>query len=383
MRWIKRVLLAVVALLTITLAALLLSGKGDTVRLVWDFNFSAPDQPFDPKDTAAPPDYALEKNWAALPHREDLANIMPPGLEREVEQGKAPVDVFFVHPTGFLKGHSWTFSMDPATSTEENTQWMIVNQAGAFNGCCNIYAPRYRQASIFTYFNVDETTRDQVLAFAYQDVARAFDYYLEHYNDGRPVMLASHSQGTHHAIRLLREKIDRTPLARRLVAAYLIGGGLKTEEFSGLRDISLCDSPRELGCAVHWDTFSMAVLEDAENTGNVCTNPLTWKLNGGLAHKGLHVGAVASAGEYFLRLSGDDSARGVRFDDMGAPVAHLVEAQCRGGRLYITDQTHIVLGGSSGLDGNYHGLDYAVFYMDIRENARLRVTTYLVLDHDH
>jgi hypothetical protein len=45
---------------------------------------------------------------------------------------------------------------------------MMANQASAYNGCCNVYAPRYRQANIFAYFRGN---RDEVLAF---------DYFLEH-----------------------------------------------------------------------------------------------------------------------------------------------------------------------------------------------------------
>ncbi len=378
MRWIKRILMVALALPVLGVALMFLTGRGDIVRLVWDFNFAGPDQPFDPADAVPPPDYALAQNWGALPDRDDLGDVYPPGVELEVVQGESPVDVFYVHPTGFLKGSSWTFTMDPDTSTEENTRWMISNQAGAYNGCCNVYAPRYRQASIFTYFSVDEAERDRILGFAYQDVARAFDYFLEHYNEGRPFILASHSQGTHHGVRLLREQIDGTPLADRLVAAYLIGGGLEEEkEFSGLSDITLCDAPEQVGCAIHWDTFSMATLEDAEETGIVCTNPLTWKLHGGLAGREQHLGAVPGAGEYHLELSGDDRARGVRFDDMGEPMPNHVEALCQGGRLYITDQSGNAFGERGGFGGNYHGLDYSIFYMDIRENAKQRTAAYL------
>ena len=250
MRWIKRILVTVIALVLVGLAALFLSGNGRMVKLVWDFNFAAPDMPFDPADAVAAPDYSEEKNWGALAHRQDLADIVPEGMMPEVTQGSAPVDVFYVHPTGFLKGSSWTFSMDPNTSTEENTRWMIANQASAYNSCCNVYAPRYRQASIFTYFAVDEPTRDEILGFAYQDVERAFNYFLEHYNQGRPFILASHSQGTHHSIALLQKKIDGTALAERMVAAYIIGGGLKKDDFAGLQDIALCDSPTQLNCPI-------------------------------------------------------------------------------------------------------------------------------------
>jgi hypothetical protein len=121
----------------------------------------------------------------------------------------------------------------------------------------------------------------------------------------------------------------------------------------------------------------MDALEDAEETGIVCTNPLTWELGGGLAGKEHHLGAVPAAGEYHLELSGDDSARGVRFDDMGEPLPQHVEALCKGGRLYITDQSDNAFGERGGFGGNYHGLDYAIFYMDIRENARQRAAAYL------
>ena len=347
------------------------------LKMVWDFNFAQPDQPFDPADAVAAPDYTDEANWAALADRDDLADMIPEGVVREVEQGDAPVDVFFIHPTGFLKGSSWTFSMDADTSTEENTKWMIANQASPYNGCCNVYAPRYRQASIFTYFTQDEAGRDEILDFAYTDVERAFNHFLEHYNEGRPFIIASHSQGTHHGIRLLQRRIDGTELADRVIAAYLIGGGLEREEFDGLQDMALCDSPDQLHCAVHWDTYSVATMAEQEDSDIVCTNPLTWQLDGGLAGKESHVGALGASGEYHLELSGDDAARGVEFKPLGAPIPNYVEAQCDGGRLFITDQDDTPFGERGSFGGTYHGLDYPIFYMDIRDNVKLRVATFL------
>lgn len=113
----------------------------------------------------------------------DLADLTPAGSKNLVNQGDAPADVFFIHPTGFLKGTSWIFSMDENTATEENTKWMMANQASVYNGCCNVYAPRYRQASIFAFFG-DEEIKNEVLGFAYQDVVQAFKYYIKHYNKG-------------------------------------------------------------------------------------------------------------------------------------------------------------------------------------------------------
>lgn len=380
MKTLRNVLLGLVAIIALAIGAAFLTGNGQMLMFGWAFLFGGPSLPFDPADAVPPPDYADPANWAALPEREGLEDMIPAGVTRDVAQGDAPVDVFFIHPTGFLKGEGWTFSMDPDTATEENTAWMMANQASAYNGCCNVYAPRYRQASIFAYLK-GEAVRQQVLGFAYQDVARAFDYFLEHLSSGRPFIVASHSQGTHHGARLVKERIDGTPLARRLVAAYLIGGGIPAAQFDGLEDIGLCTDAQDLHCVVHWDTYSEAVIDDEfpDRQGNVCVNPLSWEVNGGLADRDQHAGAVPVSGRFQIGLGGDDAATGVVFEPLGAPIPHLVQAQCRNGVLFITDQSGTAfgaIGGSFG-QGNYHGLDYPIFHMDIRENARLRTAAYL------
>jgi len=380
MKVFRRIVLGLVVILGLAIGGLFATGNGALLTLGWAFLFGGPSLPFNPDDAVGPPDYSDPKNWAALPGRLGLEDMIPVGAEESATQGNAPVDVFFIHPTGFLTGKSWTFSMDPSTATEENTQWMMANQASAYNGCCNVFAPRYRQANIFAYFKGAEI-REEVLGFAYKDIERAFEYFLADYNQGRPFIIASHSQGTHHGARLLKDRIDGTPLADRLVAAYIIGGGIAATHFDDMQDIGLCENATDLHCAVHWDTYSEAVIDDElpDRAGNVCVNPLTWQVDGGLAGKEQHAGAVAVSGNFQVALTGNDAATGVVFEPLGAPIPNMLEAQCRNGVLYITDQSDTPFGSAGGLfgAGNYHGLDYPVFHMDIRENARLRVAAYL------
>ena len=380
MKILKRIALGLVAVVILGVGALFISGNGSLLTLGWAFLFGGPSLPFDPVDAVAPPDYADPASWAALPEREGLEDRTPAGVVETVEQGQAPVDVFFIHPTGYLRGSNWTFSMDPDTATEENTHWMMANQASTYNGCCNVYAPRYRQASIFAYFRSPEI-REQVLGFAYQDVERAFEYFLTHYSQGRPFIIASHSQGTHHGARLLKDRIDGTPLADRLVAAYLIGGGVPSSEFAGMLDIGLCQDATDLHCAVHWDTYSEAAIdtEMPDRVGNVCINPLSWQIDGGLAGREQHLGAVPVSGRFQIQLTGDNAASGMVFEPLAAPIEHMLQAQCRNGVLFITDQSDTAFGSAGGFfgAGNYHGLDYPVFHMDIRENAKQRVAVYL------
>ena len=383
MRIINRIILGLVGFTALILGCVYLGVFGPMIQQLPTVMFGSPEKPFNTDQVVPQLDYSLLDSWVARPEVDDVADLLPAGLtipENAVVQGEAPVDVFFTHPTGFLRGSSWIYTLDRDTATEENTQWMMANQASAFNGCCNVYAPRYRQGSIFAYLNGDDI-REQVLGFAYQDVAAAFDYFIDQLNEGRPFIIASHSQGSHHSIRLLREKVNGSALVNRMVAAYVIGGNIAKKEFDDLLDVGLCDGPLQTGCAVHWDTWSESVINKPPESAylNACVNPLSWSVDGGLAAKSEHVGAVPIHGDFQVSMSGQDRPSGVVFEALDAPIEKAVQAQCKGGFLFITDQSENdfgLAGGSFG-GGNYHGLDYPIFHMDIRENAKLRSEKFL------
>jgi hypothetical protein len=52
---------------------------------------------------------------------------------------------------------------------------------------------------------------------------KTFEYFLEHFSQGRPFVLASHPRARTHLKRLLAEKESTAPLFDRMVAAYAIG----------------------------------------------------------------------------------------------------------------------------------------------------------------
>jgi len=174
------------------------------------------------------PDYANEKYWAALPNRKDACDTTPSQQFKDV-QADAPVDVFFVHPTTYTKKpkegtYKWNADVNDAELNKKTDESTILYQASVFNGAAKIYAPRYRQAHLSVFFTKDTMTYYGPLAVAYADVKDAFHCYIEHYNNGRPFIVASHSQGTVLARRLVRDVIESdSALDKRLVAAYLIG----------------------------------------------------------------------------------------------------------------------------------------------------------------
>ncbi len=146
------------------------------------------------------PDYSQERNWAALPTVKDQADLTPKGLKDG--QATAIADVFYVHPTIYSdtrKGNDqWNASLADEKLNESVDDTAIKNQASIFNAAGRVYAPRYRQAHLNVFRRRGTEVAEGALDLAYQDVLAAFDYFLENYNEGRPIIIASHSQGTLH-----------------------------------------------------------------------------------------------------------------------------------------------------------------------------------------
>jgi len=371
----------VAAALALIGIGLSVSGLGGRLFFMAFVAYGQPAGEFDPADAVAAPDYVLPENWAALPTKQDPSDLVPEGIEAAV-QGEHPVDVFFIHPTGFLTSGSWNSPMDVNSGTEENTQWMMANQASAFNGCCNIYAPRYREANIFSYFG-EPAVRDAVLGFAYADVKRAFEYFLEHESGGRPFIVASHSQGSHHAKRLLKEVIDASDLHQRMVAAYMIGSiviPVSPSWFNEMTHIAPCQNARDLHCVVAWDTMPEGAPPMERSEESLCTNPLSWQVNEALAEASLNEGAVVPVGTFNTTMGrNEDLPTDQLIGALGKPASGQTWARCQGGSLYARDQQGTAFEASSSDDmGTYHKLDYSLFYMNIRNNAQLRSNQYLM-----
>ena len=349
---------------------------GNTLKVVvW---LTAPSHGWDLTLKAAAPDYSQSIAWAARPDIESLATSSPKGFP--ARPGARAVDVFFIHPTGFLNGSEWNSPINLSSRTEENTKWMLVNQASAFSDCCNVYAPRYREASIFRYMDAPPDIAEKSMDFAYADVERAFQYYLDHENQGRPFIIASHSQGTTHAFRLIQNQIDGKAVAGRMIAAYTIGSQITNEEAAQLKTVQVCNTPSQMGCLVHWATFGDGGKPTDDMKRNlVCVNPLSWLRDGPRAPASQHKGGVPASGKFSTKIWGDDSPQGVVFEPLKAPLPKQAWAECKDGLLYVADQADTPFANLIIPGKNYHGLDYPLFYMDIRENVRLRVETFMNL----
>jgi hypothetical protein len=323
------------------------------------------------------PDYAQADSWAAWPGRPGAVQALAPGLPDAGVAEAQKVDVFFIHPTTDLFGSAANARYDePGATSTQIEQGVMRFQASAFNACCRIYAPHYRQAALRNFHGAEDAQAQAAFALAYSDVLSAFNYYLAHENHGRPFIIASHSQGSLHGLRLVQERIAGTPLQKQMVAAYLIGYTLPLAiEATGL---PMCRSATQTGCLVDWNTVKEGVTggecersrliwldgryQPVGDQPLACTNPLNWQL-GGAAPASANLGALP----------------GVR---PGAPlqpvVPGLTGARCVGGPLEVSippgerrEFSNVLT-----LFGSYHILDYNLFYVNLRENARQRVLAF-------
>jgi hypothetical protein len=196
-------------------------------------------------------------NWAAHPWKTDPSDSIPDPLKKNYYKDSL-VDVFFIHPTTYTQKRfaDWNASLDDAALNKKTDESSILYQASVFNESNRVFAPRYRQAHIKSFF-IDENISNAYFDIAYSDIKDAFQFYLDHYNNGRPIIIAGHSQGTKHAGRLLKEFFDGKPLQAKLVCAYLIGMPVPENYFS---EINPCKDSSATGCFVSWRTFKKGYI---------------------------------------------------------------------------------------------------------------------------
>ncbi len=325
-------------------------------------------EPLRPRDAAEPPapDYSSPDSWAALPDRLDAADVTPRGAEDR--QAIAPADVFFVHPTTYLLGRAWNADLADADVNERTDVTAIRNQAGIFNSAGRVYAPRYRQVVLYGYTHEDAESL-AARELAYSDVERAFEYYLTHFRDGRAFILAGHSQGAHHLLRLLEERLAGTELTKELIAAYVVGTPMPADKLSRtLAGIPQCETPEQTGCLVSWNT--VAPSADRDRFGQIQHRyPTGWELNGG---KELVCSNPLSWTPSIALAAVKKSRQGTLERAPGPP-----SANCERGLLTIARPPGRAFRLTRGRKGDYHVYDLPLFHMNVRRNAVVRVASHL------
>jgi hypothetical protein len=200
----------------------------------------------------------------------------PAGEEQEV-------DCFYVYPT-ISSDSTYNSDLVPAENEEIGT---IYIQAARYRSSCQLYAPVYRQYTLAYLFS-ERSDDTEVYGRAYADVLDAFKYYIAN-GQGRGFILVGHSQGSRHLIRLIQEEIESNPyLARRMVAAHLIGMTVALpndgEVGATFQSTPPCTFDEETRCFVSYSSFRETDppvpgiaefgVTDNDDTRAACTNPV-------------------------------------------------------------------------------------------------------------
>ena len=298
------------------------------------------------------PDYSKLQNWAAHPLKKDPSDSLPIKLAQGYQE-KQLADVFFVHPTTYMdpkKPNGWSASVKSVEINISTDFTTILNQASIFNEVGAIYAPRYRQAHISSYYPVSKLDSVKALAafeLAYQDVKQAFDYFLANYNQNKPIIIASHSQGSTHAKRLLKEYFDGKPLSKKLVVAYIVGMAIDPKDYAYIK---ACTTPIETGCICAWRTYKEGYTPPfvaIEKFTSIVTNPLTWSSNQTVVDRKANEGSVL----YNFKKITPNVAGAINHNG----ILWTPKPKFFGNFLYNTS--------------NYHIADYNLYYMSVRKNA--------------
>lgn len=321
---------------------------------------------------AGAPDYATLAGWDANPAlTTDAARWTPASF------AAAPhphVAVFYVTPTAYLGRDRWTMPFDDA-ATNIRLSLYLRTQASVFNGVGAVWAPKYRQAS-FGAFLTAKPDAARALDLAYGDVVRAFDAFLAAAPQDAPIVLAGHSQGSLHLLRLLKEHIAGTPVAKRIVAVYAIGWPVSLTADLPALGLPACASAEAMGCVLSWQSFAESAdytgiraafdrtpgLTGARRTGTplLCTNPLLGFASPLAVPAARNIGSLVpgAGGTSATIVAGGIGAkcRPAGYLSIGAPPARFDE---------------YVLPGN-----NYHVYDYMLFWADVRADVERRASAF-------
>jgi metallophosphoesterase (TIGR03768 family) len=286
-------------------------------------------------------DYSKTNHWLTAP----ATNMLP-------------VDIFYLYPTSWTStnSNSEVCAIDNPSMLQLAPQ-AFAKTATAFETVGNIYAPFYRQSNLTSNALVTEA------GIPTTDTIAAFDYYIQHFNQGRPFILAAHSQGAYVLSKLLAQYMkDHPDVYARMIAAYVIGWPVTAQYLADNPHLKFAEGPDDTGVIISYNTQAPDVPPGFNPVlwGMVGTviNPLTWTRDE----------TLATTNQGFGSFMPDTNGVYVR-------VPQYADA-----RIDITNGVLICSTADKdtiGVQGIYHNFDYPFYYFNIRSNAANRVTKFL------
>ena len=310
------------------------------------------------KTPAGSPDYSNIDHWAAHPWKWDPSDSVPSPLRAEPRD--SIIDVFFLHPTSLTKGeNTGNASLDDALLNAKTDYSSILYQASVFNQHARVFAPRYRQAHIRNFFEKDTALAKLHFDTAYQDLRTAFLYYLNNWNNGRPFIIAGHSQGALMAEKIYKEFIEGKELEKKMIAGYFIGWPIPMSQF---KKEQICEDSLDLNCLCSWRTMKRGFIPSYMKKGHentYVTNPLSWTTTEERIPRSFNKGSVL-----------------LNFNKI---YPKTTEAKIQQGLLVVRKPKFP--GSFLYFKRNYHIADINLYYINLRENLDQRIRHYFSRGH--
>ena len=313
---------------------------------------------FKVSQTPLSPNYNSLESWAAHPDKND--SIIDVFYTTPKVNLKA--DVFYIYPTLLTSKKNDAWNSDVFDNKQNNTvkNIAIKYQASAWANAGRIYSPLYRQVHYRSFYEPYTSNGGKKAGeIAYDDIRRAFIYYLNNFNNGRPIIIAGHSQGAYHCKNLLKEFFDEKELQNQLVAAYLPGTRVDLKEF---KTIHALKNPEDTKGYLSWNTFRLNKKPKkgkhpahfSWKKNQYVTNPINWDESRTATikdHKGL-----------------------LFYDEKIYPNSVYIEIN--DGLIWSSVPRGIKGNLFLKLIRNYHFGDVNIFWKDISENAKIRVENF-------
>lgn len=310
--------------------------------------------PYQNKNIPKALNYSNDSSWAVLPQKypKQINSFLSDTIENRI-------DIFYVYPTLLTdkKNIQWNAKINDQEVQQEILNTPIKYQATAWLAAGNLYVPFYRQAHYKSFFSEYKQGGQEALLLAYSDVKRAFQYYLDHFNKGKPIILAGHSQGSFHLKHILKDFFVNKPLQKKLIVAYLAGIKVLSDEFE---DIKPMYAPQQVGGFVSWNTYKKNNLPKTYTRwyqGGVTINPITWD-NSELVDAEKHLGLLNRDLKIYPK-----SVSLTKIDGMLWSTVPKIPK--RFWLSFIKD---------------YHFADINLYWADIQENAKVRAAHWLKLN---
>ena len=308
-------------------------------------------------------DYSKKENWCNFP---------------EITKD---VDTFYIFATDYIMGSFEEGAPDYGSlDNQEMIEGMGVEYMGhatTYADSTNVFAPYYRQAGLKYAGEIierDGSLDAALLGMPYNDITSALDYFFEHYNEGRPFIIAGHSQGSALVKQVLFRYFKAHPeYYQRMVAAYVIGYAVTKEDLETYPYLKFATGESDTGVIVSWNTEGPKNVEVNAQTvvllpNGISINPLNWKLDETYAPASMNLGSLVVNEQTGELEIGDLDADAQVCQARGSIVTHGKAPQ-------MPEDVAKVAAAFFGPDGR-HGEDYVYYYNNIKDNVAKRVAAY-------